>query len=64
MAKLREGDDLEDTGIDGMIILRLSSGSGMGGGMGWMDLAHNRDRWWALVKGVMNSEFHEIQGTS
>ena len=30
-----------------------SSGSGMGG-MDWIDLAENRDRWWVLVYAVMN----------
>jgi hypothetical protein len=24
------------------------------GGMDWIDLAHERDRWWALVNMVMN----------
>jgi hypothetical protein len=24
------------------------------GGMGWIELAQSRDRWWALVNGVMN----------
>ena len=24
------------------------------GGMDWIDLAHDRDRWWALVNAVMN----------
>ena len=24
------------------------------GGMDWIDLAQDRDRWWALVKAVMN----------
>jgi len=24
------------------------------GGMDWIDLAQDRDRWWALVNGVMN----------
>jgi hypothetical protein len=23
-------------------------------GLHWMDLAENKDRWWALVKAVMN----------
>jgi len=23
-------------------------------GMDWMDLAHDRDRWWAVVNAVMN----------
>jgi len=30
-----------------------SSGSGMGG-MDWIDLAQDSDRWWALVNAVMN----------
>ena len=25
-----------------------------GGGMGWIDLAQDRDRWWALVNWVIN----------
>jgi hypothetical protein len=24
------------------------------GGVDWMDLAQNRDRWWAFVNSVMN----------
>jgi len=27
----------------------------MGGGMGWIEVAQNRDRWWDLVNVVMNS---------
>jgi hypothetical protein len=26
----------------------------LGGGMEWIDLANNRDRWWAVVNVVMN----------
>ena len=26
------------------------------GGMDWIDLAQDRDRWWALVNEVMNLE--------
>jgi hypothetical protein len=44
---------LEDPGIDGRIILRWISGSGMVG-TDWIDLAENRDRWRALVGTVMN----------
>jgi len=43
---------LEDPGVDGRIILRCS-GSGMWG-MDWIDVAHDRDRWRALVNAVMN----------
>jgi hypothetical protein len=45
---------LKDPGIDGRIILRLifikCDG---GGGIDWIDLAEDRDRWWALVMSVM-----------
>ena len=30
--------------------IKTSSGSG---GMDWIELAHDRDRWWALVNVVM-----------
>jgi hypothetical protein len=50
---LREGDHLEDPDVDGRIILNGSSRSGMGG-MDWIDLAQDRDRWRAVVNAVMN----------
>ena len=37
----REGDHLEDLSVDGRIILK------------WIALAHDRDRWWALVNAVI-----------
>ena len=39
--------------------LNASSRHGMGS-MGWIHLAQDRDRWWALVNVVMNLRFHKI----
>ena len=52
----RERDHLEDSGVDGRIILRCTFRKWDGGrnGMDWIDLAQDRDRWRALVKAVMN----------
>jgi hypothetical protein len=38
-------------------IKRDLSGIGMGRGMGWIDLAQDRDRWQALVNAVVNHWF-------
>jgi hypothetical protein len=44
----REGDHLEDPGVDERIILRWIVRK-WNGGMDWIDLAQDRDRWRALV---------------
>ena len=50
---LNERDHLGDPGIDGRIILRWIFRKWVGG-MDWIELAQDRDRWWALVNAVMN----------
>jgi len=44
---------LEDPGVGGRIILRWIPEVGCGG-MDWMDVAQDRDRWQAPVNAVMN----------
>jgi hypothetical protein len=50
---LREGDHLGDTGVGARIILKWIF-KDCDGGMDWIELARDRDRWLALVNAVMN----------
>jgi hypothetical protein len=45
---------LEDPGVDGRIILKWIFERLDEGGMDWINLAQNRDRWRALANAVMN----------
>jgi hypothetical protein len=44
---------LEDPGVDGRIILKWIF-ERLDGGMDWINLAQDRDRWRALVNAVIN----------
>jgi hypothetical protein len=52
---LRDGDHLEDPGIDGSIILKsICERWYWVGGMDWISLDQDKDRWLALVNVVLN----------
>jgi hypothetical protein len=51
---LREGDHLEDPVVDGRTILKWIFKKWDGGGLDWIDMAQDRDRWRAVVSAVMN----------
>jgi hypothetical protein len=54
---LREREKLGDPRVDGKIILSWIFKNWDGGGEGamkWIELAQDRDKWWALVNAVMN----------
>jgi hypothetical protein len=53
---LREGDHLKDPDVDGRIILKWILEKWCGG-MDWIDMAQERDRWRALVKVVKHLRF-------
>jgi hypothetical protein len=50
---MREGDHLEDPGLEGRIMLKWIFES-LDGGKDWIDLAQDRDRWRPFVNAVMN----------
>jgi hypothetical protein len=50
---LREGDHLGDPGVDERIILKWIFNT-WDGGMEWIELAQDRDRWRVFVNAVMN----------
>jgi hypothetical protein len=53
VGNLRERDHSENPGVDGRILFKRVV-KNWDGGMGWIYLAQDRDRWRALVNAVMN----------
>jgi hypothetical protein len=51
---LRERNHLEDAGVGGRVILKCINKKRWDGGMDWIYLAQNRDRWRAVVNAIMN----------
>jgi hypothetical protein len=51
---LNERDHLEEPGVDERIILKWIFRKWDVGGMDWINMAPDRDRWRALVNAVMN----------
>jgi len=59
---VREREHLEDLRVDGRIILRWIFRK-WDGGMDWIDLAQDRDRWPALVNAAKKTlGFHTTRG--
>jgi hypothetical protein len=56
LGDLREGDHLGDPGVDGRKILNWIFKK-WDGGMDWIELAQDRDRWRTLVNAIMNLRF-------
>jgi hypothetical protein len=51
---VRERENFEDLGLDGRIILKWILRKHDGSCVDWIDLAQNRDKYWAVVNTVMN----------
>jgi len=60
---LKERNHLEDSGIDVRIILMWISRT-RDGGIDWIDVDQDRNRWQALVKAVMNLRVRKMGGIS
>ena len=56
----RERDRLENPGVNGRLILRRIFRK-LDGGMGWIDLAQDSDRWRAVVNAGMKFGFPKIE---
>ena len=64
VGKLEGKNHLEDPGVDGRIVLKMDLQEVGCGGMDWIELAQERDRWRTLVNAVMIFGFHKMRGIS
>jgi hypothetical protein len=53
VGKQEEKDHLKDLGVDRRMGWKCNLGR-LVGGVEWIQLAQDRDRWWAVVNAVMN----------
>jgi hypothetical protein len=56
LGNLKDRDRLKDSDVNGRIILRWIIRK-WDGGLDWIDLVQDRDRWRALVNSVINFQF-------
>jgi len=61
LGDIREWNHVVDLAIDGRITAKWISTRWDGGGMDWMNLVQDRDRWLALVNVVMNRKVSPIE---
>ena len=54
VGNLRERERLGDPDVDGRVIFKVDVQEVGCGGMDWMELTQDIERWWALVNAVMN----------
>jgi len=59
---LKEREHLGDPGVNGRIILRWIFRKWNVGGVDWIELAQDRDRWRAFVNAVMNRQVPQNAG--
>ena len=60
---IKERDGVEDLGVVWRIILKYIFKK-LVGGMDWINLAQDRDRWWALLDAIMILEVPKMRGIS
>jgi hypothetical protein len=57
----KKKDHLEDQGVDGKMGSKWTLGRSVAGGVEWIHLAQDRDRWQAFVSAVLNLRVLEPQ---